>query len=154
MMSAFTSGDFVTLLWHASWQATILFVLVYLIAVLTRTWIAAKYRVLLWAIPIFRLLILVVPISSLSLFTVSPSYNSAGTAVIATESLKDGDSDVVMMLVPTKPSSKSSRDSITDSTVAANTPHCHETHRIDTGGDRNCLTYATYSWLAGFVVAG
>lgn len=56
------------LIWRAAWQAAVLFSLVWLIVRLNKSWIPARYRVLLWTIPMARLLLLVLPVSGLSLY--------------------------------------------------------------------------------------
>ncbi len=64
-------GNMFELLWRATWQAALLCCLVWLILRLNKSWITARYRVLLWAIPMTRLLLLVLPVSGWSLYQVA-----------------------------------------------------------------------------------
>lgn len=59
---------FVELLWRASWQAVLLMAIVLVVVLTLRRWIAPRWRVMLWTVPLCRLLILVTPASFFSLF--------------------------------------------------------------------------------------
>lgn len=76
-----SSTAVVSLLWRASWQAAVLFAVVFVLLRVTKRWIAPKYRVLFWSVPLARMLILVVPVSSISLFNAANSLPlSVGTS--------------------------------------------------------------------------
>jgi beta-lactamase regulating signal transducer with metallopeptidase domain/thiol-disulfide isomerase/thioredoxin len=68
-----SSTAVVSLLWRASWQAAVLFAVVFVLLRFTKRWIAPKYRVLFWSVPLARMLILVVPVSSISMFNAAKS---------------------------------------------------------------------------------
>lgn len=68
-----SSTAVVSLLWRASWQAAVLFAVVFVLLRFTKRWIAPKYRVLFWSVPLVRMLILVVPASSISMFNAAKS---------------------------------------------------------------------------------
>ena len=68
-----SSTAVVSLIWRASWQAAVLFAVVFVLLCFTKRWIAPKYRVLFWSVPLARMLILVVPVSSISLFNAAKS---------------------------------------------------------------------------------
>ncbi len=68
-----SSTAVVSLLWRASWQAAVLFAVVFVLLRFTKRWIAPKYRVLFWSVPLARMLILVVPVSSISMFNATKS---------------------------------------------------------------------------------
>ena len=57
-----------SLLWRATWQSTVLALLVAVVILASRRWLAAKWRVVLWTLPLFRMLFVVVPASGLSIF--------------------------------------------------------------------------------------
>lgn len=53
---------------HATWQATILLILVAIIAKIFGRFMAAKWHAVLWSVPVLRFVFLIVPATSLSLF--------------------------------------------------------------------------------------
>lgn len=65
-----------SMLWRASWQAAVLFGLVFVFLLLAKRFVAANYRVILWMLPLLRMLVLVVPVSSISMFNTADSLSS------------------------------------------------------------------------------
>jgi beta-lactamase regulating signal transducer with metallopeptidase domain/thiol-disulfide isomerase/thioredoxin len=68
-----SSTAVVSLLWRASWQAAVLFAVVFVLVLFTKRLIAPRHRVFLWSVPLLRMLMLVVPVSSISLFNAAGS---------------------------------------------------------------------------------
>lgn len=62
------SHEMLALLWRATWQSAVLALLVGVTILVSRRWLTATWRVLLWTLPLFRMLILVAPASGLSVF--------------------------------------------------------------------------------------
>ena len=68
MASSYEANEVLSLLWRATWQSAVLALLVAATILLCRSWLAAKWRVVLWMLPLCRMLVLVVPASGLSIF--------------------------------------------------------------------------------------
>ena len=68
MAFSYESNEALSLLWRATWQSAVLALLVAATIYLSRNWLAAKWRVLLWMLPLCRMLVLVVPASGMSIF--------------------------------------------------------------------------------------
>lgn len=62
------SNEVLSLFWRATWQSAVLALLVAATILVSRNWLAAKWRVVLWMLPMCRMLVLVVPASGLSIF--------------------------------------------------------------------------------------
>ncbi len=65
---SYETNEVLSLLWRATWQSAVLALLVAATIHLCRNWLAAKWRVVLWMLPLCRMLVLVVPASGLSIF--------------------------------------------------------------------------------------
>ncbi|MDX1928439.1 MAG: M56 family metallopeptidase, partial [Pirellulaceae bacterium] len=63
-----SSLDVLTVFWRATWQATMLAAVVFVLCRVFERSISASAKTLLWTLPILRLLVLIVPASSLSVF--------------------------------------------------------------------------------------
>lgn len=59
---------FLQLLWRATWQASVLALIVYLVTTVLRPQIAPKWRAIMWTLPLARMVLLLIPASTLSLF--------------------------------------------------------------------------------------
>jgi len=68
MTFPYEANETLSLLWRATWQSTVLALLVVVTILVSRRWLAAKWRVVLWMLPLCRMLLLVVPASGLSIF--------------------------------------------------------------------------------------
>ena len=68
MNFSYEANETLSLLWRATWQSTVLALLVAATILVSRRWLAPKWRVLLWMLPLCRMLLLVVPASGLSIF--------------------------------------------------------------------------------------
>lgn len=87
MAFSYESNEVLSLLWRATWQSAVLALLVATTIYLSRNWLAAKWRVLLWILPLCRMLVLVVPASGMSIFngvswlTESQSVSQVATSI-------------------------------------------------------------------------
>jgi len=68
MNFSYEANETLSLLWRATWQSSVLALLVAVTILVSRRWLAAKWRVVLWMLPLCRMLLLVVPASGLSIF--------------------------------------------------------------------------------------
>lgn len=68
MVLSYRANEALSLLWQATWQSTVLAALVAVVILASRRWFAAKWRVVLWTLPMLRMLVVVVPSSSFSVF--------------------------------------------------------------------------------------
>lgn len=68
MAFSYETNEVLSLLWRATWQSAVLALLVAATILVFRNWLTAKWRVILWMLPLCRMLVLVVPASGLSIF--------------------------------------------------------------------------------------
>ncbi len=83
MFLSYQADQALSLLWQATWQSTVLAALVAIVILASRQWLPAKWRVVLWTLPLLRMLVVVVPASGLSIFN-AMSYLAEADAMSPT----------------------------------------------------------------------
>lgn len=90
MTFSYESNEVLSLLWRATWQSSVLALMVAAAIFVSRNWLAAKWRVVLWMLPLCRMLLLVVPASGLSVFN-GVNLLTEAQAVLPMESSKQSE---------------------------------------------------------------
>lgn len=90
MTFSYETNEVLSLLWRATWQSSMLTLMVAAAIFVSRNWLAAKWRVVLWMLPLCRMLLLVVPASGLSIFN-GVSLLREAQAALRMESSKESE---------------------------------------------------------------
>src|SRR6056297_1631146 len=143
-----SSTALLSMLWRASWQAAVLFGLVFVFLLLAKRFVAPNYRAILWMLPLLRMLVLVVPVSSFSMFNAADSLSSLSRTPPNARTVQlNNSTNVFGSPTQTPYGNSSSPGLVPDSIHSAGVASSVDASAIDS--NRNLGSFAFIVWIAG-----